>query len=49
MPFPIGPAERDRWLHLMAAAMVDAAVPDDVAAVLWPYFVQTATAMMNRA
>ena len=47
-PFPIGPAERDRWLRLMAAALVDADVPADVAAALWPYFVSTATAMMNR-
>jgi hemoglobin len=47
-PFPIGPAHRDRWLQLMAAAMREAHVPSEVAAVLWPYFVQTATAMMNR-
>ena len=49
MPFPIGPAHRDRWLELMAAAMGEAGVPADVAAALWPYFVQTATAMMNVA
>ena len=47
-PFPIGPAHRDRWLDLMSAAMAEAAISADVAAVLWPYFVQTAAAMMNR-
>ena len=47
-PFPIGPAERDRWLQLMSAAMVEVELPAAVAAVVWPYFVSTATAMMNR-
>ena len=47
--FPIGPAHRDRWLLLMAKALVEAGVPADVAATLWPYFVQTAAAMMNQA
>ena len=47
-PFPIGPAERDRWLTLMGDAVTECQVSDDVAAALWPYFVQTATAMMNR-
>jgi hemoglobin len=47
-PFPIGPAERDRWLHLMSASLIEAEVPANVAAVLWPYFLSTATAMMNR-
>ncbi len=47
LPFPIGPAARDRWLTLMSAALVECAVPADVGAALWPYFVSTATAMMN--
>ncbi len=47
-PFPIGPAEARRWLTLMSAAMVEAGVTADVGAVLWPYFVSTAQAMMNR-
>ncbi|HEX8340996.1 MAG TPA: globin [Tepidisphaeraceae bacterium] len=48
-PFSIGQAEARRWLTLMAAAMRDAGIDDDVAAVLWPYFVSTAGHMMNRA
>ena len=47
-PFTIGPAERDRWLLLMSAAMTETAVAEDVAAVIWPYFVSTADAMLNR-
>ena len=47
-PFPIGPAHRDRWLKLMGESMGETGVPMDVAAAVWPYFVQTATAMMNR-
>ena len=47
-PFSIGQAERDRWLDLMKAAMVEAAIEQDVAAVMWPYFVSTANFMMNR-
>ncbi len=46
-PFPIGPAERDRWLQLMSAALLETAVPADAVATLWPYFVSTAAAMMN--
>jgi hemoglobin len=48
MPFSIGPAERDRWLELMRDAMTEAGIEPDVAATLWPYFVQTASFMMNR-
>ena len=48
LPFPIGPAARDRWLALMSAALAEADVPADVTAALWPYFVSTAGAMMNR-
>lgn len=47
MPFPVGTAARDRWLALMADAMREAGVSPDVAGVLWPYFVTTASAMMN--
>ena len=48
-PFAIGRAEAERWLQLMAAAMQEHGVAEEVAAVLWPYFVQTASAMVNRA
>ena len=49
MPFSIGQAERDRWLELMRDAMQETAIDPDVAATMWPYFVQTANFMMNRA
>ncbi len=48
-PFPIGPAERDRWLLLMSAAIAEVELDAQVAAAIWPYFVDTAAAMMNRA
>jgi hemoglobin len=47
-PFSIGPAERDRWLELMAAAIKTAQIDDDLLPVLWPYLVSTADHMMNR-
>ena len=48
MPFPIGPAARDRWLELMGQAMDEAAVPPRVRAALEPFFTMVATQMMNR-
>ena len=45
MPFAIGPAERDRWLVHMRAAVADLAPPDDVAAELERYFAMAAEAM----
>ena len=47
-PFSIGTAERDRWLEIMRGAMLDSQIDDEVAAVMWPYFVSTANFMMNR-
>ena len=47
-PFPIDTAARDRWLGLMRAAVAEVALPTDITAVLWPYFVDTATHMVNR-
>ncbi len=47
-PFAIGPAERDRWLTHMRAAIVASAPPDDVAAELERYFTMAAEAMRNR-
>jgi hemoglobin len=47
-PFGIGPAERDRWLLTMRAAIAEIAPPDDVAAELERYFVAAAEAMRNR-
>ena len=48
-PFAIGPAERDRWLVHMRAAIADVAPPKDVAAELEGYFSMAAEAMRNRA
>ena len=46
-PFRIGEAERDRWLELMGAAMVEAEVPPPVAAPLGEFFAQVADFMRN--
>ena len=47
-PFAIGPAERDRWLTHMRAAIAASAPSDDVAAELERYFTMAAEAMRNR-
>ncbi|MFL5669082.1 MAG: globin [Chloroflexota bacterium] len=48
VPFAIGPAERDRWLVHMRAAIAQSGPPEDVAAELERYFVMAAEAMRNR-
>ena len=47
-PFAIGPAERDRWLVHMRAAVAELDPPADVAAELERYFAMAAEAMRNR-
>ena len=48
LPFAIGQAERDAWVHLMHAA-VEAEIADPAARIfLNAYFAKTATFMMNR-
>ena len=47
-PFAIGPAERDRWLVHMRAAIAVTEPPPDVAAELERYFTMAAEAMRNR-
>jgi hemoglobin len=47
-PFGIGPAERDRWLVHMRAAVDVVAPPADVRAELERYFDMAAEAMRNR-
>ena len=47
-PFAIGPAERDRWLARMRAALTELAPPADIAAELERYFAMAAEAMRNR-
>ena len=48
-PFVIGPAERDRWLLHMRAAIQELAPPPDVADELERYIAMAAEAMRNRA
>jgi len=47
-PFAIGPAERDRWLVHMRAAVAEMAASPDIAADLERYFEMAAEAMRNR-
>jgi hemoglobin len=47
-PFAIGPAERDRWLHHMRAAIAETVVTSDVAEELENYISMAAEAMRNR-
>jgi hemoglobin len=48
VPFAIGPAERDRWLVHMRAAVAELAPTADVADELERYFAMAAEAMRNR-
>jgi hemoglobin len=47
-PFAIDEAGRDRWVSLMDTALVQAEIPEGVAAILRPFFAQTADFMVNR-
>jgi hemoglobin len=47
-PFAVGPAERDRWLVHMRAAIEAMVPPPDVAAELERYIAMAAEAMRNR-
>jgi hemoglobin len=47
-PFAIGPAQRDRWLVHMRAAVTDLEPPADVADELERYISMAAEAMRNR-
>ncbi len=47
--FKIGIAERDRWLELMSAAMIDTEVPLSAREFLDPFFAQVADFMRNHA
>jgi hemoglobin len=48
VPFAIGPAERDRWLTHMRAAIASLDPPAELAAALHEYFDMAAEAMRNR-
>lgn len=46
-PFTITQAEAERWLMIMRAAMKEVGVGADLHQVMWPYFLSTATHMVN--
>ena len=46
-PFTITRAEAERWLMLMRAAMKEAGIGTALHLVMWPYFVSTASHMVN--
>ena len=47
-PFAIGPAARDRWLHLMTRALEEAALPEEPRRMLRDFFESTTTFLINR-
>lgn len=47
LPFRIDQAARDRWIHLMGKALVDAALPADVEQLLRAFFEHMSTFMIN--
>jgi hemoglobin len=48
LPFPITPAARDRWVHLMTQAVAEAGIPGEAAGRLLEFFANTATFLQNR-
>lgn len=48
MPFAIGVAERDRWMHLMEGAFAEAEIPQTAVLSLRAFFSQVADFMRNR-
>ncbi len=48
MPFPIGQAERDRWLTTMQDAMTEVSIPADSAPLITAFFTQVADMMRNQ-
>ena len=46
-PFRVDAVAREHWLALMEQALVEVKLPEGVAQVLWDYFQNTATFMMN--
>jgi hemoglobin len=49
MPFPVGPAQRDRWLVHMTAALEADDVPAEVREEMLAYFVRAAEHLRNDA
>lgn len=48
LPFPIGEAERDRWLKLMGEAMAEVTIPQAEGTLVGAFFAQVADMMRNR-
>jgi hemoglobin len=48
MPFAIGQAERDAWMHHMRNSVQAEKLPQEIETILLDYFERTATFMMNR-
>lgn len=48
MPFAIGQAERDAWMHHMRNSVKLENLPQEIEDILLNYFERTATFMMNR-
>ncbi len=46
-PFAIDRTAAERWLMIMRAAMKEVGIGPEIGQVLWPYFVSTATHMIN--
>jgi hemoglobin len=46
-PFKVDFDARNRWMQLMEKAMTEAELPENVVALLRPYFASTATGMIN--
>lgn len=46
-PFPVTSQAADRWLKLMTAAMEECGIPQDVHAVMQPFFETTARFLIN--
>jgi hemoglobin len=47
-PFAIGPAERDRWLALMTAALQETGLTGEAGVAMSRFFTQVAEAMRNQ-
>ena len=49
LPFAIDQTTRDRWLTLMGHALREAELSEPAAAILWDFFQQTASFLVNRS
>ena len=47
VPFTIGEAERDAWLHHMRESLDDLALPPQLEKMLWDYLVMAAQSLVN--